>query len=183
MREFRKILVAAILLIAIPVMGASAQQRIGYIDSQEIMKRTPEYATIQQKIDRLAQQWEGEIEKRESDLEKTFRQYQARELLYTDEEAKKKREEIVQEEEAIAVLRMKYFGPEGDYFKQQDNLMQPLQERILEAVEEVATTEGYDYVFDRSGDFVFMFARPQFDLTETILEELGIDVSQTSQRN
>ena len=172
----------ALLLIG-PAFGATAQQRIAYVDSEEIMRRTPEYATVQQKIDRLAQQWEAEIEKRESDLEEKFREYQARELLYTEAEAKRKREEIVREEEEIDKLRMKYFGPEGDYFEQQDNLMQPLQERILEAVEEVATTEGYDYVFDRTGDFVFMFARPQYDLTEQVLEEMGIDVGQTSQRN
>lgn len=104
-----------------------------------------------------------------------FQEYQARELLYTSEERKNKREEIVRAEEEVERLRMQYFGPEGELFTEQDKLIRPLQERILAAVEEVATSEGYDYVFDRTGDFLFLFAREQHDLSDKVLQELGID--------
>jgi len=60
--------------------------------------------------------------------------------------------------------------------------MQPLQERILKAVEEVATREGYDFVFDKSGDFLFLFAREQYDLSLLVLEELGIDTEKIGNR-
>lgn len=79
-------------------------------------------------------------------------------------------------EDEVDRLRDRYFGPEGELFQQQNQLMRPLQERILEAIEEVATREGYDYVFDKNGDFVFLFTRAQYDLSDRVLEELGIDV-------
>ena len=83
-------------------------------------------------------------------------------------------------EEDIERLRIKYFGPEGDLFRQQETLMRPLQEKILAAIEEVALAEGYDYVFDRKGEFLFMFAREQYDLSDKVLAELGIDTSASS---
>jgi outer membrane protein len=53
--------------------------------------------------------------------------------------------------------------------------MRPVQERVLAAIEEVAEAEDYDYVFDKSGDFLFLFARPQLDISDLVLEELGIE--------
>ena len=177
----KKIGLTVVLLALAWCVPAQAQQRIAFIDSEEILNRIPEYATIQQQIDRLAADWEQELEEKRRTVDEMFEEYQSRELLYTNEERRKKREEIMREEEEIERLRMKYFGPEGDLFNEQDKLMRPLQERILEAVEEVATSEGYDYVFDRSGDYLFLYAREQNDIGDRVLEELGIE-TETGQR-
>ena len=124
----------------------------------------------------MAQEWQAELETRQREVDELFQEYQARELLYTSEERQRKRDEIVQAEEEVERLRMRYFGPEGELFREQERLMRPLQERVLAAIEEVATADGYDYVFDKSGDYLFMFAREQFDLSDDVLEELGIDL-------
>jgi len=159
-----------------------AQQRIGYIDSEFIFQYIPEYATVQQKLDRLILEWEREIEERRKEVEALELEFQAREVLYTPEEREQKLAEIQQKKEEIRQLRRRYFGPEGELFKEQEKLMQPLQERILKAVEEVATREGYDFVFDKSGDFLFLFAREQYDLSLLVLEELGIDTEKIGNR-
>lgn len=170
------LIVPLLLIVAQPL---SAQQSIAFVDSDAILEKTPEYATIQQKVNTLAREWETEIENKRKEVDRLFREYQSRELLYTNEERTQKREEIVRAEEDIERLRIKYFGPEGDLFRQQETLMRPLQEKILAAIEEVAIAEGYDYVFDRKGDFLFMFAREQYDLSDKVLAEMGIDTSAT----
>lgn len=158
------------------VAPVQAQQKIGYIDSDYILQRIPEYATIQQKVDQLAQSWQSELDTQRRQVDERFREYQARELLYTNEERRRRREEIVQAEEEVEKLRLRYFGPEGELFAQQEQLMRPLQEKILTAIEQVATEEGYDYVFDKNGDFLFLYTRAQLDLSNRVLEELGIEV-------
>ena len=163
------------LLLLVGVSTAAGQQRIAFINSDDVLNRIPEYQTVQQQVDRMAAEWETEIEAKRREVDQMFQEYQARELLYTSEERKNKREEIVRAEEEVERLRMQYFGPEGELFTEQDKLIRPLQERILAAVEEVATSEGYDYVFDRTGDFLFLFAREQHDLSDKVLQELGID--------
>ncbi len=174
------LLIAALLLAG--AAPAAAQQKIAYIDSEYILSRTPEYASVQQEVDRLADEWQKELVDRKREVDDLFAEYQARELLYTNEERNRRREEILRAEEEVERLRAKYFGPDGDLFVQQEQLMRPIQERILEAIEEVATAEGFDYVFDKSGDFLFLYARPQFDLSDKVLEELGIDVDQVPGR-
>jgi outer membrane protein len=176
------ILILAALVGGLISQPANAQQKIGYVDSDFILQAMPNYATIQQQLDRMAQDWQKELDQLKKDLDEQFRDYQARELLYTTEERQRRRTEIVQAEDDLERLRVKYFGPEGDIFLEQEKLMRPLQEKILQAIETVATEEGYDYVFDIAGDFLFMFRRAQYDLSENVLLELGIDVASPGQQ-
>lgn len=170
-------------LVSLFVMPASlqAQQKVGFVDSEYILNLLPEYATIQQNVEQQEQQWVDELEQVQDEIEELFREYQARELLYTGEERKRKREDIMAAEEEAERLRMRYFGPDGELFVQQENLMRPLQEKVLEAIETVAAQEGYDYIFDKSGEFLFLYAREQYNLSDRVLEELGIDLESTSQ--
>lgn len=180
-RTFRlgSILFGVVILATSP---AAAQQKIAYVDSDYILTKTPDYASVQQQIDRLASDWQKELDERKAEVDEMFTEYQARELLYTNEERNRRRQDIIRAEEEVERLRVKYFGPDGDLFIQQEQLMRPIQERILEAIEEVATADGFDYVLDRNGDALFLFAKPQFDLSDKVLEELGIDVEQGIRR-
>lgn len=171
------IAVVAFALVAWP-QAAEAQQRIGYVDSDDILEQLPEYASIQQELDQLANELEAEIRDRDREVDEMFDEYQSRELLYTQEERERRRQEIVRAEEEVERLREQYFGPDGEFYQQQEQLLRPLQERILEAVEVVADEEGYDFVFDRSGDFLFLYAATQYNLTRQVLIELGIDIEE-----
>lgn len=167
----KRLLPLALLLVALP---AAAQQKTGYVDSERILQRLPDYAGVQQQLERQQQEWQAEITRRREALDASFRDYQARELLYTNEERQRRRDEIARTETEVDGLRNRYFGPEGEYFTQQQALMRPIQERLLAAVDAVAAAEGYDYVFDRSGAVLILFARPQHDLTDRVLRELGV---------
>ena len=159
-------------------LDAAAQQKIGYIDSAYILNQMPEYATVQQKLDQAEAEWREEIEQQRQRVETLEQEFRARELLYTDEERAEKQAAIDQARAEVQTLRERYFGPDGELYAEQQTLMRPIQERVLAATEEVATSEGYDYVFDKSGDFLFLFARDQYDLSDDVLRELGINVDQ-----
>jgi len=153
----------------------SAQQKIGYVDSEFILKQVPEYATVQQNLDRLASEWQTEISRLQRDIDEAFQEYQNRELLYTAQERQQRQDEIIRKEEEVEQFRIRHFGPEGELFKRQEQMMRPIQERMLEAVEEAATSSGYDFVLDKSSSTVFLFFRDQYDLSIDVLEEMGID--------
>ena len=171
--------VLALVAAVAAVPSARAQQKIGYVDAEKVLQRMPEYAGVQQTLERQQTEWQGEIQRRRQEVDRLFRDYQARELLYTQEERQRRRDEIARAEQDADQLRGRYFGPEGELFTQQQALMKPLQERVLAAVEAVAGRENFDYVFDRTGDFLFLFARPQHDLTDRVLRELGIREERT----
>ncbi|SHK07504.1 periplasmic chaperone for outer membrane proteins Skp [Rhodothermus profundi] len=167
------VLVAGMLCLA----GAGqAQHRIGYVDTEYILSKLPEYQAAQQRLDQMVRDWQAELDRRRQEIDRMFEEYQARELLYTPEERRRRREEIARAEEALDRLRQQYFGPEGELFRQQETLLRPIQERVLEAIEAVARDQGYDYVLDKAAAPVLLYAPPEHDLSDRVLAELNVNV-------
>lgn len=160
---------------------AAAQQKIGYVDSKYILDKMPEYATVQQKLDQMEQKWRKEIKAKKAKVDALQQTFQSRELLYTEQERAEMKTSIEKARSEVESMRERYFGPQGELYTQQKQLMRPIQERVLSAVEEVATARGYDYVYDKSGDFLFMYAREQYNLSDAVLRELGINVERQQQ--
>jgi len=155
-----------------------AQQKIGYIDSDEIMRHIPEYTGIRQRLETIAQNWKEEIYEMQVEIERLKQDFEAREILFTPDIRRQRQQEIdrkIREREQYINRR---FGPEGDYFRQQQELLEPLQLRILEAVVKVAERENYDHVFDRAGDYLFLYSRRRWDISRNVLEEMGIFVDE-----
>jgi outer membrane protein len=171
----RSVLASALLalLLAAPV---AAQQKIGFVDSDLVLQRLPEFNTVSQDLDRLAGQWQAELDRLDGEAEALRAEYAARELLYTDAERERKIQEIEAKVTERDALRRRYFSPEGELFREQQNRLRPVQERVLAAIEAVAEDEGYDFVFDRTGDLVFLYTKPRHDLTQLVLDELGVGV-------
>ncbi len=171
----KRLSILAFLILAAPLVQAQ-DQRIGYVDSEYIFSKLPAYTTVQQTLERQAQTWQREVEDEQKEVDALFREYQARELLYTQQERQQRREEIVGAEREVENLRSRYFGPEGELYRQQETLMRPIQERLLTTIDDIAQRDGYSYVFDKSGDFLFLYADEREDLSDEVLRELGVDV-------
>jgi outer membrane protein len=102
--------------------------------------------------------------------------YKAKEILYTEEIRTQKLAEIAQKKKQHQSFLQQKFGPTGEYFQQQSDLLEPIQRKVFSAARTVALEKGYDYIFDRSGDIYMIYARAEFDITADILFELGIDL-------
>jgi outer membrane protein len=158
---------------------ANAQnQKIGFIDSEYILSKMPEYTGIDQRLRQMSQEWQQEIDRMQSETERLKQEFQSREILYTSEQRQQKLTEIdnkIRERERF--LQSK-FGPDGDYFKQQQQLLEPIQLKIVEATDRVAARDGFDFVFDRSGDYLFLYTRPQWNISNEVLLDMGIQVDE-----
>jgi outer membrane protein len=164
------------LLLSCSVATAEAQ-KVGYVDSDDILSRLTDYQTAQQEVDRLAQQWQAELDRMKREIEEAERDFAARELLYTEEERAAARQAIEALRRERDGYRTRHFGPTGELFKEQQQRMRPVQERVLEAIEAVAEEDGYEYVFDRAGEFLFLYAAAKHDLSDRVLDELGVPVT------
>jgi len=165
----------ALALLAVSA-SASAQQKIGFIDSERILSQMPEYRTAQQELDRLVSQWQNEVDALAREAEQMADDFAAREILYTDDERRAQQEAIQAKRTERDALRTRYFGPQGELYREQQTRLRPAQERLLAAVEAVADDGEYDYVFDRAGDYLFLFTRARYDLTDLVMDELGLGV-------
>jgi outer membrane protein len=161
--------------------GLMAQnQKTGYIDSEYILSKLPDYSGIEQRLATIVQGWATEIDALDKEIEELKRDLQAKEILYTEQVRKDKQEEIDRKITDKDRLVQSKYGPDGEYYKTQETLLEPIQQKIMLAVRTVAERGNYDFVFDRSGDFLFLYTKPQWNLSNDVLKELGIEVDTTT---
>ncbi|RZK33807.1 MAG: OmpH family outer membrane protein, partial [Hymenobacter sp.] len=149
-------------------------QRLGYIDTEFIMTKMPEYAQAQTELNKLSDTWQKEIEAQQKDIDKMYRTYQAEEVVLTEPMKKKRQDEMLKKEQELKAYRTKQFGYEGQIFKKRQELNKPVQDKIFEAVEKVAKTKKLDLIFDKASELTMIYTNPTFDYTEYVLEELGL---------
>ena len=170
MKNFRGLL-AFLLLIVAP--GAQAQ-KFGWVDTEFIMAKMPEYAKAQLELNTFSETWQKEIEAQKKDLDKMYRTYSAEEVVLTEPMKKKRQDEILKKEQDIKAYQNKQFGYEGQIFKKRQELNTPVQDKVFEAVEKVAKKKQLAVLFDKSGDLTMLYTNPAHDYTEFVLEELGL---------
>lgn len=149
-------------------------QRIAFVDTKYILGKLPEYEAAQQELDRFSTQWQKEIEGRYEQIKRLRDAYNAEAILLTDEMKRTRTEEIEKKEREARDLQKKRFGPNGDLFKKRQELIQPIQDRIYQAVKEVAGT-SYVAIFDiGSQSNNILFASDKYDKSDSVLRKLGV---------
>lgn len=154
---------------------ASAQLKIGYIDSDTVMDKLPDVQDARQKLDALIQEWQAELKELENKWKTKFDDYEKRKLIMTDQTRSETEAELIKLENDIAQFRDKKFGTNGELFQKQDEFMKPVQNKIFNAIKLVAEEDDLDFVFDRSGDIMILFAKEQYDISQKVLDKLSID--------
>lgn len=152
-----------------------AQLKIGYVDSDTIMDNYPDIQDARQQLDALVQEWQTEVRKMESDLKVKQDDYEKRKLIMTEQTSSEALAEITKLQKEISDYRDKKFGANGELFQKQNDVMKPIQNKILTIIQQIASEENLDFVFDRSGDILFLFAKPEYDLTAKVIERLKLE--------
>jgi outer membrane protein len=153
----------------------SAQLKIGYIDSDTIMDNLPDVLDARQELDAIIRDWQTELRNLEAEFTTKKDDFDKRNLIMTDQTRTEAEKELAELERNISAFRDKKFGPKGELFQKQDELMKPLQNKIFNVIQEIAADEDLDFVFDRSGDIMFLYAKPDYDLTAKVLEQLQLE--------
>lgn len=170
----KKVIFIFTLLFALSA-SSFAQLKIGYVDSDAIMDKFPDAQDARQKLDGIIQEWQGELSKLEKQWQSKYDDYEKRKLIMSEQVRMETEKEMVTLEQQIADYREKKFGTNGELFQKQDEVMKPVQNKVFTAVKLVAEDEGLDFVFDRSGDVMLLYAKEEYDITGKVLERLKIE--------
>ena len=149
-------------------------QRIAFVNTKYILDQMPDYQAAQQELDRFSTQWQKEIDDRWSQVKRLRDAFNAEAILLTEDMKRTRAEDIEKKEREARELQKKRFGVEGDLFKKRQELVQPIQDRIYEAVKEVAGT-SYVAIFDIGGmGNNVLYASDKYDKSDSVLRKLGI---------
>lgn len=153
--------------------AASYAQRYAIIDTKYILGKLPEYKEAQKKLDDLSAQWQREIEAKQAELDQLYRNFEAEQVMLSEQLKKKREDELFNKEKDLRELQRRRFGFEGDLFKKRQELVKPIQDKVYNAVQKIATTRQYDLILDKSEGITIIFADPKLDKSEEVLKELS----------
>lgn len=161
----------ALLMIVGFAFTANAQ-RIAYVDVDAIMESIAEYQEAQKELDELAARWRTEISSEYDDIKGEYNRYQAEQVLLSDDARRQKEEQIMEMEKRVREMQKERFGPNGLLFEKRKELVQPIQDRVYGAIQDYATDRGYDFIFDKSGSAGMIFANPEYDKTNDVVDKI-----------
>ncbi len=149
-------------------------QKYGYIDSDYILNKMTDYTDAKAQLDRLAERWTKEIEERYEIIKKRRDQYNREEVLLPTEEKTKRLNEIKQLESDAMEMQKTRFGVQGDYFQKRQELIKPIQDKVYDAMQQVASRKNYSFIFDKANQSNLVYADGKFDISDDVVKELGV---------
>ncbi|KAA6314519.1 Chaperone protein Skp [termite gut metagenome] len=167
----KKPILFVVLLFAVSLMANA--QKFALIDMEYILQHIPDYEQADEQLNQLSQKYQNEVEALTQQAQSLYKDYQSKAAALSEEQRTKKEEEIVTKEKAVAELRRKYFGPEGELVKKRESMMAPIQDEIYAAVKEISELAGYSVVADRASTTGIIFASPRIDISNEVLTKLG----------
>ena len=163
-----------LLILAVSFLAITTQaQKFAYVDTDYILNKIPEFNQAQDKLDALSADWQKEIENKYADVNQMYRSYQQEQVLLTDEMKVKREEAIIKKEKSAKDLQQKYFGPEGELYIKRQELIKPIQDKIHDAIQQLAANNKYAIVFDSSSDLIMLYKNNNLDKSDKVLDLLG----------
>lgn len=167
--------------LGITKVQAQGNQKIAYIDTEYILQNIPEYSDAQEEINQMSANWAKELKKLQNKIDQMVREYQTESVLLSDDMKTKKETAIAEKEQELSNLQMQYFGPEGELFSKKVELIQPIQEKVYNAIQQVAQVKNYAFVLDKAAGNTILYCNEKFDISDDVLDEIG-NVMQTVRR-
>jgi outer membrane protein len=163
-----------ILFLALFSLGVTYAQKFGYVDTDFVLSKMPEYNEAQAEIEQLSLGWQEEIQEMSRNIKGMYNELQAEEVLLTADMKQERLVDIATKEKELKEYQKKIFGFEGLFFLKKKELIKPVQDQIFDAVERVCKEQRLAIMFDKAGDLVMIYTDPRHDYTDYVLDELGL---------
>jgi len=147
--------------------------KIGYIDTEYILENLTEYSEVSKRLEEKAQNWKDEISQRSREIEQKKESLNSERILLTKDLIEEIESEIEFEEQELNEYQQKRFGTRGDLILQKQQLIQPIQDQIFNAIKEIAKSKNYDFIFDKSADIVMLYSDRRYDISDQILRNIS----------
>ena len=169
MKRFVVLLVLAAVFCSLTLRA----QKIGYMNTETILSKIPEYAAAQEQLEKLNDQYKSRIENDYKDIERLYQSYQSSKASLSEYQRSQRESEIISKERAVKELQKTYFGPDGYMQKKTEELLTPIRNKVQGAIDKIAKEEGFMLIFDLAALQGVVYDNPQYDLSARILTMLN----------
>jgi outer membrane protein len=165
-KTMKKLIVAGVM--ALSFLGASAQTKIGYVNTDEVIASMPET----EKANKEIQEYQEALAKQYDDLQKEAND-KSEQFVKDSATMSPSIKEIKREEIIKLIQRVNNFNTEAQDLtkKRAQEKFAPIQQKAMEAIKSVAKKNSYTYVLDVNSVIV---GPPGDDLIGLVKKELGV---------
>ncbi len=156
------------------LVGKTTAQSTAIINIADVLENMQDYKNAQAQLDKLAEQWQQEINAEFEKIKAMYNKYNAEEVLLSETERKAREDAIVQREKEVREMQKLRFGPEGDLFQKRQQLVEPIQDKVYNAIQEYAALHNIDIILDKSSSAGLIYSNDKYDKTEDIKRKLNI---------
>ncbi len=152
---------------------AQTPLKIGYVDSEVILTQFSESIKAQGDLDAITSKWSAQLDSMTLAYQQAIADYQKQAETMNDAKKTEAQQKIVKMEQDIMDFRKaKFTQGTGEIYKRQEALFAPIKAKIYDAIEKVSKEENMQFVFDKSGDIILLYADSSFDITFKVLDRL-----------
>ncbi|MFZ1729343.1 MAG: OmpH family outer membrane protein [Bacteroidota bacterium] len=155
-------------------LNASAQNlKIGFVDSQKIFEGLPEAQDVQKKLDAQLAVWQDSLDIMTKNFQAEYEAYQSQQGMMSEPAKEEKQQFLMRMQQEVTDYRTRKFSQTGDAARLRQTMLQPLQNKVLKAIEDVSKEEKLNFVFDKIEDAaMLLYAEAKFDYTFKVLDYL-----------
>jgi outer membrane protein len=168
----RKFLFLIAITVAATSLFAQSPQKLGYVDSQVILSQFSEAIKAQGDLDAIQSKWSAQVDSMTLAYQQALSDYQKQANTMSDDKKLEVQKTLVAQQQGVIDFRNKKFGQNGEIYQKQEEIFNPVKKKIYAAIAEVAKKEGMQFVFDKSGDIVLLYADQAYDITYQVLDKL-----------
>ena len=153
--------------------AASAQLKIGYVDSQRLMAEFQEAIDAQNKLEEIRNQYQAEYEGKVREYQQMADEIDSQSLLLSEEKKKEKLRQLQDKATEIDKYKFEKLNPEGgEFYRKNQELFKPIIDKINVVIQKIGKVEEYDFILDAASG-TLLHALPKYDLTQQVLTELN----------
>ena len=180
-KQIKSLKKIAVLVVLFLVTSIAYSQSFAYVDTEYILENIPDYKDAQGELDKLSIEWQKQLERRYSEIDKMYKNYQAEQILLTEDMKVKREDEIIKKEKAAKEYQKKKFGVDGELFQKRKELVKPVQDKVYKAISDIAGYKKLGVVFDKSSALTMLYTNPKYNISDDVLKKMGYKPGETKE--
>ncbi|MDR2936668.1 MAG: OmpH family outer membrane protein [Rikenellaceae bacterium] len=161
-------------LFAVALCSGAHAQKYAFVNTESIFKAMPEYTSTLEKIDKLARDYQAQVDAEYNAIAEMYERYQYQKSNLSETARKQIEEQIINREKTAGENQRKVFGQDGELMKKRMEMLKPVQDKVFAAIDQLAKAGGYDMVVDIASNTTLVYYNPALDLSTQVLGRLGI---------
>jgi len=171
MKRIFFIIVCLGIIFPLQKLNAQNQLKIGHVNVQEILTLLPESDSAQVILEKDTKDFELMYENMQVELNKLVDDFENNQASFSDLIRKTKESEILRVRDNLVSFQQ---NANQQLSQKNAELLQPILDKIQNAIDEVATNGNFTYILDVSKGSVVFVSQDSQNLNELILKTLGV---------